>query len=185
MFLKRISNRLAVLTGAVLLTGLTAFAQMRPGDSPQQTPVNPSNNSTTDTMQAQQNAASAGMQDKAFVRNALEGEMAEVQLGQLASEKGLSDDVKQFGQQMVTDHTKLGDQMKQVALQLGVTPPTRKSKKDKELMAKLQGLSGTQFDNAYIVAMVKDRKKDAEDFKAEAQQTQNPALQQVTQRGDR
>ena len=86
---------------------------------------------------------------------------------------------------MVTDHTKLGDQMKQVALQLGVTPPTRKSKKDKELMAKLQGLSGTQFDNAYIVAMVKDRKKDAEDFKAEAQQTQNPALQQVTQRGDR
>ena len=73
MFLKRISNRLAVLTGAVLLTGLTAFAQMRPGDSPQQTPVNPSNNSTTDTMQAQQNAASAGMQDKAFVRNALEG----------------------------------------------------------------------------------------------------------------
>ena len=50
-------------------------------------------------------------------------------------------------------------------------------------MAKLQGLSGTQFDNAYIVAMVKDHKKDAEDFKAEAQQTQNPALQQVTRQG--
>jgi putative membrane protein len=184
MFLKRISNRLAVFTGAVLLTGLTALAQMRPGDSPQQTPVNPSNNSTTATMQAQQNAASAGMQDKAFVRNALQGGMAEVQLGQLASEKGSSDDVKEFGQQMVTDHTKLGDQMKQVALQLGVTPPTSMSKKDKELMAKLQVLSGTQFDNAYVVAMVKDHKKDAEDFKAEAQQTQNPALQQVTQQGE-
>ena len=110
--------------------------------------------------------------------------MAEVQLGQLASEKGSSDDVKQFGQQMMTDHTKLGDQMKQVALQFGVTPPTSMSKKDKELMAKLQGLSGTQFDNAYIVAMVKDHKKDAEDFKAEAQQTQNPALQQVTRQGE-
>ncbi|HEX3472066.1 MAG TPA: DUF4142 domain-containing protein [Silvibacterium sp.] len=187
MFSKQLSNRLTVLTGAVLLTGLTAFAQMRPGDSAPQNPANPSGNpgtSTTDTMQAQQTAASSGMQDKAFVRSALEGGMAEVQLGQLAAEKGSSDDVKQFGQQMVADHTKMGDQMKQVAQQLGVTPPASVSKKDKELMAKLQNLSGPQFDNAYIVAMVKDHKKDAEDFKTEAQQSQNPAVQQVAQQGE-
>jgi putative membrane protein len=123
------------------------------------------------------------MQDKAFVKKALEGGMAEVQLGQLAAEKGSSDDVKQFGQTMVTDHTKLGDQMKLVAAQLGVNPPASVSKKDKELMAKLQNLSGPEFDKAYIMAMVKDHKKDAEDFKSEAQQTQNPTVKQAADQG--
>jgi putative membrane protein len=110
--------------------------------------------------------------------------MAEVQLGQLAAEKGSSDDVKQFGQHMVADHTKLRDEMKQVAQQLGVNEPKDISKKDKQLMAKLQGLSGQQFDNAYIAAMVKDHKKDNDDFKAEASQTQNPALKQVAAQGE-
>ncbi len=185
-----ISKRLfTVFSGTVLLTSLTAVAQMRPSDGAQTTSpsANPNGNpgvNSPENIQAQQAAASGAMQDKAFVRKALEGGMAEVQLGQLAADKGSSDDVKQFGQTMVTDHTKLGDQMKVVAQQMGVTPPASVSKKDKELMTKLQGLSGTEFDNAYIVAMVKDHKKDADEFKSEAQQTQNPALQQVTQQGE-
>jgi putative membrane protein len=184
MISKRLSQRLIVFSGAFLLTGATAFAQMNPGGgAPASNPNgNPGVNSI-DNMQAQQAAASGAMQDKAFVRKALEGGMAEVQMGQIAAEKGSSDDVKQFGQKMVTDHTQLGDQMKQVAQQIGVTPPTGLSKKDKEEVAKLQTLSGTEFDNAYIMAMVKDHKKDAEDFKSEAQQTQNPTVKQAADQG--
>jgi putative membrane protein len=185
MFSRRIVDKILVVAGTALLTAVTASAQMRPGDSSPQPSTNPTAtpNSSTDTMQAQQAGMSGNMQDKAFVSKALEGGMAEVQLGQLAAEKGSSDDVKQFGQKMVSDHTRLGDQMKQVAQQIGVAPPTTVSKKDKELMVKLQGLSGAQFDNAYIVAMVKDHKKDAEEFKSEAQQSQNPAVQQAAQQG--
>jgi putative membrane protein len=184
MISKRLSQRLIVLSGAFLLTGATAFAQMNPGGgAPASNPNgNPGVNSI-DNMQAQQAAASGAMQDKAFVRKALEGGMAEVQVGQIAAEKGSSDDVKQFGQKMVTDHTQLGDQMKQVAQQIGVTPPAGLSKKDKEEVATLQTLSGTEFDNAYIMAMVKDHKKDAEDFKSEAQQTQNPTVKQAADQG--
>ena len=184
MISKRLSQRLIVFSGAFLLTGATAFAQMNPGGgAPASNPNgNPGVNSI-DNMQAQQAAASGAMQDKAFVRKAPEGGMAEVQMGQIAAEKGSSDDVKQFGQKMVTDHTQLGDQMKQVAQQIGVTPPAGLSKKDKEEVAKLQTLSGTEFDNAYIMAMVKDHKKDAEDFKSEAQQTQNPTVKQAADQG--
>ncbi len=182
------SNKIADILRRISVHVRTALAQMNPGGgAPQaQQPTNPSANSTMNSpgaMQQQQSSAASGMQDKEFVRSALEGGMAEVQLGQLAAEKGSSDDVKQFGQKMVTDHTKLGDQMKQVAQQIGVKPPAGLSKKDKELYAKLQALSGKQFDNAYIVAMVKDHKKDAEDFKSEAQQTQNPAVKQAAQQG--
>jgi putative membrane protein len=115
---------------------------------------------------AQSSDASAA--DKTFVKDALRGGMAEVKLGQLATQKGNSDDVKQFGQKMVDDHTKLGDQMKGVAGQIGVTPPTMISPMDKALETKLEALSGDAFDKAYIQAMVKDHRKDLMDFKKEA-----------------
>jgi putative membrane protein len=115
---------------------------------------------------AQSSDASAA--DKSFVKDALKGGMAEVKLGQLAAQKGNSDDVKQFGQKMVDDHTKLGDQMKGVAGQIGVTPPTMITPMDKALETKLEALSGDAFDKAYIQAMVKDHRKDLMDFNKEA-----------------
>jgi putative membrane protein len=132
------------------------------------------------------NACSASQQsmvDQAFVRKALEGGAAEVQLGQLAQQKSQSEDVKQFGQKMVQDHTQLGDQIKPIAQQLGVKEPKGPSKKDKQLMAKLEALSGPQFDEAYIQAMVKDHKQDMKDFKDAAQVTQDPNVKQVAQQG--
>jgi len=125
----------------------------------------------------------AAMMDKAFVRKAMEGGMAEVQLGQLAAQKGNSDDVKQFGQKMVDDHSKLNDQMKQVAQELNVKPPTSLSSKDKATMKKLQALNGDAFDKAYIKDMVADHKKDEREFKEETQHASNPALQQAASQG--
>ncbi len=139
--------RFATFSGALMFTCMAALAQANPGamsPQPQQSPnpaANPSIN--TDAMQQQSSTASA-MADKEFVRKALEGGMAEVQLGQLATQKGSSDDVKQFGQQMVTDHTKLGDEMKQVAMQMGVNQPSGLSKS--EALRRDKGvLHGTPF----------------------------------------
>jgi putative membrane protein len=123
------------------------------------------------------------MADQAFLKKALEGGTAEVQLGQLAQQKSQSEDVKQFGQKMVQDHTQLGDQMKPIAQQLGVKEAKGPSKKDKQLMAKLEGLSGQQFDEAYIQAMVKDHKQDLKDFQNEAQNAQDPNVKQAAQQG--
>jgi putative membrane protein len=188
MNLKQVSYKILIVSSVAFLSGAVAFAQNRPmGAGTPSTPTNPATNTpglnTPDQMQQQQNTAEGAMQDKAFVRDELEGGMAEVQLGQLAAQKGSSADVKQFGQKMVQDHTQLGSQMKQLAQQMGVREPKGLSKKDEELMAKLQTLSGQQFDDAYIKAMVKDHKRDVEDFKMEAGSAQNPALKQVAQQG--
>jgi predicted outer membrane protein len=43
--------------------------------------------------------------DKTFATEAAQGGLAEVQLGQLALQKGSSPQVKEFAQRMVTDHT--------------------------------------------------------------------------------
>ncbi len=60
--------------------------------------------------------------DKKFLKEAMQGGLAEVQLGQLAAQKGNSEDVKQFGQKMTEDHSKLNQQMQPMAQQVGIYP---------------------------------------------------------------
>ena len=106
-----------------------------------------------------------------------------MQLGKLAQQKAQSDDVKQFGQKMVTDHTQLAEQMKPIAQQLNITPPTSIPAKDKMLYAKLEKLSGSDFDREYITAMVKDHEKDVKDFKKEASLGKDPQVKQAAEHG--
>jgi putative membrane protein len=128
--------------------------------------------------------AGASDDDKKFVEAALKGGMAEVELGQLAAKKGNSDDVKKFGEMMVTDHTKLGDKMKMVANDIGVKPPSMTTAGDMALKAKLEVLSGDSFDKAYISAMVKDHEEDLKDFKHEVATGTSPEVKKATAAGE-
>src|SRR5919198_3213737 len=72
-------------------------------------------------------SGSAWAQDKAsqsFLTEAIQGNLAEVQMGQLAQKNGSSDAVKQFGQMLVKDHSESNQKAMSVARSMGVTPPT-------------------------------------------------------------
>jgi putative membrane protein len=172
------------MAGAVLLCSSMGMAQMQQpstGGAGGQGAgsANPSMNPQMNGMQA--NGPSAG--DSLFVKKALQGGIAEVQLGQLTLQKSNNDQVKQFAQKMIDDHTKLGDQMKPIAQQVGVSVPTEPSKKDKQTMAKLQALSGSAYDQAYIKDMVKDHKQDLSDFQMEASNGQDAAVKDAATQG--
>jgi putative membrane protein len=186
------------LAVAAALCCSPTFAQA-PGSTPGgsgQTPTTQPGASASPSMQQQQQqqdangmngpaaAATGGASmDKAFVKKALEGSMAEVQMGQLALQKSSDDQVKQFAQRMVDDHGKMVDQMKPVAEQMGVKVPDAPSKGHMKNMEKMKALSGEDFDKAYIKDMVKDHKKDSSEFKQEAQSTQNPQLKELVTQG--
>jgi predicted outer membrane protein len=125
----------------------------------------------------------ASMTDKHFVSEALKGGMAEVEMGKLAQEKSNSQDVKDFGQKMIKDHTDMGDQMKQVATQVGVTPPGSPTMLQQVEIKKLKGLSGDQFDQEYIKAMVKDHESDLQDFNKEAQNGKSATVKDAAKQG--
>jgi len=76
----------------------------------------------------------------------------QVELGELAQQKGTSDKVKDFGQKMVTHHSKAGDDLKQVAQQQGLNLPEEMSKQDRATYDWLSKLEGKQFDEAYARA---------------------------------
>lgn len=106
--------------------------------------------------------------DKAFMTRAAESGMAEVRLGQMAQQKSSNAEVKQFAQRMVTDHTKANNELKQIAQKENVTLPTEPSAKHKELMDKLQKLSGAEFDREYMKTQVEDHQTAVNLFKNEA-----------------
>ena len=121
--------------------------------------------------------------DKHFVRDAIEGGNGEVELGHLAQQKGTSADVKEFGQKMVTDHTRLGEQMKAVAGNTGVTVPSGTSVSGKATEAELKLLSGDSFDKAYIKAMVKAHREDLQAFQKEAATGTSPEVRNAAKKG--
>lgn len=152
-----------------------------PSQPQQQNPSAVSPGATPGTAETAQNFG-----DQAFVTKALQGGEAEVELGKLAQEKSQSQDVKQFAQKMVSDHSQMGEKwFKPVAKEVGVSVPKGPSKKDKKLIEKLQALSGSEFDTAYIQAMVKDHKEDLKEFQNEAQAAQDPNVKQIAEQGQK
>jgi putative membrane protein len=138
-----------------------------------QTQANRPGQQAPSTPAMQDSARNAGdlgqlMQDKMFIRKAAEGGIAEIKLGQLAAQKGGSDEVKALGQKMVDDHTKLNNDMAQVADSMGVMLPKTMNKDDQAEYDKLDKLSGNDFDVEYLTFMVKDHHKDLHDFRMEA-----------------
>ena len=82
--------------------------------------------------------------------------------------------VKEFGQRMVTDHTKLDAKMKPYADNWGVAAPTGLSPDAQKEYDKLQGMSGNDFDKEYISDMVSDHSKDLDAFNKEPVDGESP-----------
>lgn len=170
-------NRL--FTSALILSFGTALS-LAPSMAQEAHQKDP-NSAAMSSKSATNNGASSKSADKMFVKKAAEGGLAEVELGQLATQKASSDDVKKFGQRMVDDHTKANDQLKQVAAQENITLPTEPNAKDKATKARLEKLSGEQFDRAYMKDMVTDHRKDVADFARESKSGKNEAVKNFAQ----
>jgi putative membrane protein len=120
--------------------------------------------------------------DYHFLTEAARGGLEEVQMGQLAREKGASQGVRDFGERMVTDHTRANDELKQIAMQKGATPPMELSHGEQSKLDHLQKVSGADFDKAYTKDMVKDHKKDVKAFRKASKDLDDPDLRAFAQK---
>jgi putative membrane protein len=127
-------------------------------------------------------SARARYSDEVFVRDAAEGSMAEVKLGQLAEEKAQAPEVKNFAKRMVEDHSKALEEIKQLGSKEGINMPTNTSHQDAETYRRLSKLSGPEFDRAYSQEMVKDHQKDIAEFKKGETSAQKPDIKDFAQK---
>lgn len=119
------------------------------------------------------------MADQAFIRRMFQSDSVEMKLGQMAQQKSQSDDVKQFAEKMVENRKRLDNQLVSLAKRLDVDQPKGPDKKSKQEIAKLESLSGPQFDQEYIRVVEIGHEKDVKSFKQAAQSAQDPSLQRT------
>ena len=112
--------------------------------------------------------------DSAFYKNAAEGGISEVELGNLAQKTSKTESVKDFGAMMVKDHTAANDKLKGVAASKNISLPTSANMGQMATKAKLEVLSGDTFDKSYIKGMIKDHEEDIAMFTKEAASGKDP-----------
>ena len=181
MISNRTYKRVLMFSSAAILAGAAAMAQMQPGGAAGQAPQQQQQQMPNPGSTAQGSPTAAGgtnsVGDQVFVSSVLESDAVQEQLGQLAQQKSESPDVKQLAQNMAQNRAKLDDQLKPLADKLDVHKPNKPSKKVRQELAKLETLSGPQFDEEYIRTAAKDNERVVKDFNSEAQTSQDPTLQ--------
>jgi putative membrane protein len=120
------------------------------------------------TMPTTKSTVTKPVTDAQFAKEAAEGGFAEVKMGQLAEQKGVSQEVKDFGKRMETDHSKADDLLKATASKDNLTLPSMMDAKDQATYDRLSKLSGEAFDRAYARDMVRDHRADIAAFRYEA-----------------
>ena len=119
-------------------------------------------------------AAAKGDQNAMFLAEAAHGSHAEIGVSQLAMQKASNPQVKQYASMIVQDHQQGNQQLMQLANQKGMDVPKRPDEQHVKELAHMKTLSGSQFDQAYMSAMVADHAKLLSKFEDKAANAQDP-----------
>jgi putative membrane protein len=111
---------------------------------------------------------------QSFLKDAIQGDAAEIKMGQLAEKNGGSAEMKEFGKTLVTDHTKAGDQVKATAQQVGAKVEEQPNSDQQKDYDKLSKLKGAAFDKEFARMSVEDHQKDIAKFQKEASAKDGP-----------
>lgn len=126
--------------------------------------------------------AGAAMTDQQFVDFAAQTDMVEANLGQLAQTNASSQDVKDYAQGLVTDHTQDMGNLATAAQQANLTVPNAIDKKNNDMIiGPFQKLKGKAFDRKYIQEMIAGHTKAIAIYKKESTAATNPQIQQYAQ----
>ena len=117
-----------------------------------------------------------GVSDTLFALAAADGGMTEVIVSQIGAQKATNPQLKQFSQQMITEHTQINNELKALAARKGIALPATISPGHQFCGQNLEGLSGEEFDTAYAVTQHVLHMDTIAMFEAEAERGQDPDM---------
>ncbi|MDQ3395127.1 MAG: DUF4142 domain-containing protein [Bacteroidota bacterium] len=103
-------------------------------------------------------------EDSEFVVEAASNSMMEVELGQLAVQKATSQEVKNFAQKIVNDHSAANEKLKIIAQKKNIALPNAVPNDHKKHIDDLREKSGKEFDKEYMNLMVDEHKSDIDKY---------------------
>ena len=114
--------------------------------------------------------------DREFVSRAATGGTAEVELGRVATQRAVRPSVRSFAERMVADHGRANAELAALAGREGLDVPTAFEPSQQAMRDRLSGLSGPDFDRAYMSEIVRDHTEDIALFERAAEISSDPDL---------
>jgi predicted outer membrane protein len=114
-----------------------------------------------------------------FVRHASSSNLMEIRLGQLAQSRATNEAVKQFGQRMVTDHTRMQNQLTATASQMGQTLTPTIDVQHQNQISSVERLSGQNFDRAYMNLMIRGHQENVNEFQSRGQSASSTQIRNL------
>lgn len=166
--MKHISRLLAVLTVVVLACNNEGKDSVEKADS--------ANEAKQDAALANPRAITTDEESTAFLVKAAAHGMAEVQMGELAQQKALSPQVKNFGAMMKKDHGATNETIAVLASQRNVTLPSAAGDIHKKDINDLNKKTGIDFDKAYMKTMIRAHNEGIDFFEQAAANVNDAAI---------
>jgi len=132
---------------AALAIALTLSAAAQPRDAPpaQQAPS---------VAGAEANRTAGNPRQTEFLLDALRASLAEVQMAELAAQRGSDQRVRDYGTKIKNDHTSHAAEIERLLAPLGVAIPAEPSAEALAQLAALTRLTGKEFDAAFVQQMI-------------------------------
>jgi putative membrane protein len=167
--------------GGSVATNTGGQTPTQPGQTPTTPPVGQT--ATTPPVGQTQPAQVQNVRaDSAFVGEVNASNEAELRLARLAQSRGSADVVKRFAQKMETDHNSMQKEWAAVAANSGIRIAAAANPGLQEDMSRLQRLSGTSFDRAYMAMMVENHRETLTKLQAARRTTKSTEVGQLLAR---
>jgi putative membrane protein len=120
--------------------------------------------------------------NEAVFQQITQSNLAEIQLGQLASTKATDSLVMDFGDMMVEDHNDAQDHVDSIGNKRDLNLPTMLDQANQELKDSLDALSGMAFDSAYLRSQIRMHNMVKDMYSAIVDTTNDQALKTYVQK---
>jgi putative membrane protein len=118
---------------------------------------------------------------QAFIKEAYQENLTEIELGRIAQQKGQSKEVKDFGQHLIQGHQALNQKLKQLGDQKNIQVSDQLDAKHQRMVDELSTLSGADFDKKFMSDQVKAHKKDISLYQQAATKNTDPEVKSFAQ----
>lgn len=119
----------------------------------------------------------------AFLAQAMEDSLAEIELCVVALHNSANDDIKRFAQTMIDEHGRLGAQIEELAAKNNAEMPKKPRPEHAKAVKALSRLKGEEFDRRFIEQNLRDHENDIKVFEHYAAEESNAALKKLAKGG--
>ncbi len=132
---------------------------------------------------ADTNASRELAADTTIIRDAIQGNLLEVRLGDMARDRADEDAVEEFAQEMVEDHGSMQRQWTELARESGLTVEARLTPVQEATVQRLGSFSGDEFDRAYMTTMIQSHERDVATLQRVQQSARSTEVRELAAAG--